>query len=298
MRISDTQFSQMMLHSLQSNNQGLGKVFQQMSTRQRMTNLSDDPISAIKLINMDREASALNQYMKNVENVKTTLSAQEVGLEAVNSTLKEMRDLILWGANGTMTKEDREGIVTKLETLKDSMVSSMNTQDEEGNYLFSGTESDKEAVVKTAAGYVVQGNSDKRLVTVAKGVTIESNNTAKEMLNIGGTNVLNQIDSIIAEFRAPTANFSLVKTDAIQAIDDTLGNVLNAITSIGGRHNNLDLLNSGHSENKLFVDGATTELKQLNYAEASVRLESYKAALEATQLSYMKINGLSLFNKM
>ncbi|MFV0486819.1 MAG: flagellar hook-associated protein 3, partial [Vibrio fluvialis] len=32
MRISDTQFSQMMLQSLQLNNAGLGKVMQQMST--------------------------------------------------------------------------------------------------------------------------------------------------------------------------------------------------------------------------------------------------------------------------
>ncbi|MDW3155714.1 flagellar hook-associated protein 3, partial [Vibrio sp. 779(2023)] len=49
MRISDNQFSQMMLQSLQSNSAGLGKVLQQMSTRERLTKLSDDPMASIKL---------------------------------------------------------------------------------------------------------------------------------------------------------------------------------------------------------------------------------------------------------
>ncbi|MDF5517812.1 flagellar hook-associated protein 3, partial [Vibrio parahaemolyticus] len=43
MRISDNQFSQMMLHSLQSNSAGLGEALQQMSTGKRLTKLSDDP---------------------------------------------------------------------------------------------------------------------------------------------------------------------------------------------------------------------------------------------------------------
>lgn len=52
MRISDTQFSQMMLQSLQTNNAGLGNVLQQMSTGNRLTKLSDDqwrPLSYLTL---------------------------------------------------------------------------------------------------------------------------------------------------------------------------------------------------------------------------------------------------------
>ncbi|MEF1340812.1 flagellar hook-associated protein 3, partial [Vibrio rotiferianus] len=62
MRISDSQFSQMMLQSLQGNNAGLGKVLQQMSTSDRLTKISDDPMASIKLLNLEREGSAINQY--------------------------------------------------------------------------------------------------------------------------------------------------------------------------------------------------------------------------------------------
>ena len=298
MRVSDTQFSQMMLQSLQTNNAGLGEVMQQMATGKRITKLSDAPIDSIKLLNLSREGSAINQYQDNIQNVKTALSSQEVYLDASNETLKSMRELVLWGANGTMTDEDRAGIISELENLRDSLVSSFNAQDEEGHYLFSGTMTDTPSVSDTGGSYVVGGNADKRVVTVAKGVTMESNLTAKEILDLGGDNVINQIDRMIAEFRSPTAIFQAEVDNTLSAIDETLGNVLGAITTIGGRHNNLDLLDSSHSENKLFVDKVTGDLEALDYGEASVRLTNYMSALQATQASYVKINDLSLFNRL
>ncbi|GAL25081.1 flagellar hook-associated protein FlgL [Vibrio variabilis] len=132
MRISDTQFSQMMLQSLQINNAGLGKVMQQMATGDRLTKLSDDPMASIKLLNLDREGAAISQYQRNIANVKTTLSSQEVHLDSVNESLKSMRELVLWGANGTLTDEDRLGMISELESLRESVQSSFNAQDEEG----------------------------------------------------------------------------------------------------------------------------------------------------------------------
>ncbi|NAW64730.1 flagellar hook-associated protein FlgL [Photobacterium halotolerans] len=299
MRISDTQFSQMMLSSLSKNNVGLGEVMQQMSTGDRLSKLSDDPIDSIKLLNLGREGSALAQYQANIANVKTTLSSQEAYLDTANSSLKSLRDLVLWGSNGTMTDEDRQGIITEMESLKEGLQAVFNAQDEEGIYLFSGTQTDTPALTDTGAGYTLNGNADKRLVTVAKGVTMESNVTALELLDLGGGDtVFQKIDDLIAEFQAPTANFRTEVNDTLAAIDTTFGNVLGAMTDMGGRHNNLDLMSDGHTDNKLFVDKVEGDLKNLDYAEASVRLSNYLSALQATQASFTKINDLSLFDRL
>jgi len=296
MRISDTQFSQMMLQSLQTNNAGLGKVMQQMSTGERMTKLSDDPMASIKLLNLEREDSAITQYQNNIANVKTILSSQEVYLDSVTDSLQNMRDRILWGANGTMTTDDRAGIITELNNLRDSITSAFNAQDEEGVHLFSGTATDTPSL---DANYNILGNSDKRVVTVAKGVTMETNITALDVLDLGGgNNILKSIDGLIAEFQAPTANFQNEVSNTINDLDITANNVLSAITEMGGRHNNLDLMNSSHTDNKLFVEKVNKELSALDYSEASVRLNSFMAALQATQASYVKIDGLSLFDRI
>ena len=299
MRISDSQFSQMMLHSLQMNNSGLGEVMQQMATGNRLTKLSDDPMASIKLLNLERENSAISQYQSNIGNLKTTLSSQETHLDSINESLKSVRDLVVWGANGTLTDDDRSGMIIELKSYRDSIASSFNTQDEEGNYLFSGTQTDKPAVSNNSGAYQVDGNSDKRVVTVAKGVTMDSNMTAKEILELNsGDNVLNQLDALIAEFENPSPNFQSVVDASLTSIDDTMANVLGAMTEIGGRHNNLDLMDSAHSENKLFVDKVTSDLSALDYGEASVRLNNYMVALQATQASYVKINDLNLFDRI
>ncbi|MCG9772374.1 flagellar hook-associated protein 3, partial [Vibrio diabolicus] len=85
---------------------------------------------------------------------------------------------------------------------------------------------------------------------------------------------------------------------SLSAIDDTLASVLGTMTEIGGRHNNLDLVGGAHGENKLFVDKVSGDLSALDYGEASVRLSNYMAALQATQASYVKINDLSLFDRL
>lgn len=299
MRISDTQFSKTMLQSLDHNNAGLGKVMQEMATGDRLTKLSDDPMSTIKLLNLDREGSAISQYKTNIANVNTTLSSQEVYLDSVNESLKHMRELVLWGSNGTMDPEARQGIVTELVTLRDAMQAAFNAQDEEGHYLFSGTKSDQPPLVIKNGQYVVEGNGDKRVVTVAKGVTMESNMTAKDILNLDGANdVFNMIDGLVAEFQSPTPNFRPKVEQALHSVDGTINNVLMAITEMGGRHNNLDLMDSAHGDNKLFVDKLTSDLSALDYAEASVRLNNYMAALKATQASYVKIDDLSLFDRL
>ena len=298
MRISDTQFSQMMLQSLQLNNAGLGKVMQQMSTSERLTKLSDDPMASVKLLNLDREGSAISQYKSNIANVKTALTSQEVHLESVNESLKRMNELVLWGANGTLSDTERTGMITELESLRASVVSSFNAQDEEGRYLFSGTKTDIPALTDIGGSYAIQGNSDKRVVTVAKGVTMEANMTATEILDLGGNHVLNELDAVIAEFKSPSTAFRGAVEDALTTIENTSSQVLAAITEIGGRHNNLDLMNSAHGENQLFVDKVKGDLSMLDYGEASVRLSRYMTALQATQASYVKIDGLNLFDRI
>ncbi|WP_305816564.1 flagellar hook-associated protein FlgL [Photobacterium leiognathi] len=299
MRVSDTQFSQLMLTSLSKNNQGLGEVLAQMSTGQRLLKLSDNPIDSINLLNLERENSAINQYQDNINNVKTALSSQEVHLMAASDTLKDMRDTLLLASNGAISDADRESYADKLVSLRDALISSFNVQDEEGNYLFSGTQSDVPAITpQPAGGYIFEGNSDKRVVTVAKGVTMEANFASQEMLDLGGNNILNQIDAAITELQAPTANINNTLQATLNTLDITHDNVLAAVTDIGGRHNNLDLMETSHGDNKLFVEAVTNDLEALDYGEASVRLNNYMAALQATQASYMKINDLSLFNRL
>jgi len=76
------------------------------------------------------------------------------------------------------------------------------------------------------------------------------------------------------------------------------GRLLGAVTELGGRQNTLTLLSSSNEDVSLVNQKIEGELSQLDYAGASIDLNNYQLSLQATQKTYLKINGLSLFGML
>jgi len=87
-------------------------------------------------------------------------------------------------------------------------------------------------------------------------------------------------------------------TDTLDSLDTTHGELLGAVTELGGRQNTLTLLSSSNEDVSLVNQKIEGELSQLDYAGASIDLNNYQLSLQATQKTYLKINGLSLFGML
>jgi flagellar hook-associated protein 3 FlgL len=86
------------------------------------------------------------------------------------------RDLLVWAADGSNTPDDLNSMVTSLASLRDSLLYSANSIDQEGRYVFSGTQTDVAAMgFDPAAGlgarYTYPGNLNRQEVVVGNGVT-------------------------------------------------------------------------------------------------------------------------------
>lgn len=74
-------------------------------------------------------------------------------------------------------------------------------------------------------------------------------------------------------------------------------NVLTVRASGGARMNELDALDDDGENRKLNYAAQLMDLEQVDIREASSNLASYRVGLEAAQLAFMKIQGLSLFSR-
>lgn len=74
-------------------------------------------------------------------------------------------------------------------------------------------------------------------------------------------------------------------------------NVLTVRASSGARMNELDALKDDGDNRSLNYSAQLMSLEEVDIREASSNLASYRMGLEAAQLAYMKIQGLSLFNR-
>lgn len=302
MRITNAQTTALMHHSMGKSATELSKVMQQMATAQRMLRPSDDPIASVRGLRVQREQANLTQYRANIDNLSGSLSIQEANFSSTSDALLNVRDLLLWAANGANTGEDLAAIAGELENIEQTIVSFANARDEEGRYLFSGTLSDRPAVTFDAVGetYTMTGNNKFRQAAVANGVLVAENVTAQEAFG-PDAGMLNELHSLVKALKAPGVNpndpaLRVQLEDTLNKLDATHSGVVSAISELGGRQNTLSLLINSNEDVSLVNKKIEGKLYELDYAGASIDLKNYQMSLQATQKTYLKINDLSLFN--
>ncbi|MDA9556694.1 flagellar hook-associated protein FlgL [Vibrio sp.] len=300
MRISDSYLSNIMLQSLNANSAEMGTLFQQMSTGDNITKLSDDILGSVKLVGLDAQKSVLAQYKTNSENVKSELSLYEGRVDMLENSLQRANELALWGKNGTFSVNEREAINIELKAIQDSIVNTLNTKNDEGSYLFSGTAINEAPILVDDITGVISINpainANTRETTVADGLTVENNITLDKILTTT-PNILEHLTNLMSEFSAVTPNMTTVDA-SLEGIHQSISDTSSVMASIGSKINNLDTNIENSEDLGLFVEQVSLGINQLDYAEASVNLNEFMNALQASQKAYVGINRLSLFNEI
>lgn len=114
--------------------------------------------------------------------------------------------------------------------------------------------------------------------------------------------VLETISILRKTLEAPgdSTEAKLHRRDVLAVTLDNLDNAANSVlqvqTTIGARMNVIDSTQVQNDELSLINSTVTSELEDLDYAEALSRLSLQTVVLQAAQQSFVKVSGLSLFN--
>ncbi|MGR5167215.1 flagellar hook-associated protein FlgL [Vibrio astriarenae] len=290
MRVTDSQFSTTMQKALMDNNTRLNRVFEQMSSGLRINHLSDDPVAIVKLEGLEGTIAHNEQYQRNISNVQSQLSRYEMHLTTVETLSQRINELLIQGKNGTLDEQSRAGIVLELESLKAEVISILNSKDD-GSYIFSGTDIYQQAI--DPATYDLNANNAYKQTKVSEDTYVHNNMTITDI--IVDNSVFVNLDLAINELTNATGSFSAAMDLAIDANQGFHDNLLMSLSSIGSRYNNLERLHDKSTDLVFFAEVLATDLKELDYAQASVELNQGMMALEATQKTFASISGLSLF---
>lgn len=301
MRVASSQYFATINTALQDNNAAIEQVTEQIASGSRIQRPSDDPISSVRVSRLAREDATLTQYQSNISALGTRLNYNESTLQNMTQSMLQARDMLVWAANGSNQTSDLNAMAGALGALRDAIFFSCNTKDHEGRYLFSGTATstpsmDYDSTAAVGSRYNFTGNSNLQYVVVGNGVTQAANIQVSEMAPL-----LNALDTAIAAIQSPTAdaNNPATQTDittGLDAVDTAIDTFSSRIAELGDAQNVIQTLNNAHTNMSLSNKQASSILNDLDYGEASVRLNGYTAALQATQKSYIKVNGLTLFN--
>jgi flagellar hook-associated protein 3 FlgL len=296
MRIATTQYQSTMNQSLQLNQERMTRITQQMASGQRIMVPSDDPVDSVRLSRLNREEAAVSQYRENIAAVKIRMTKNEGYLTNMVNDMMSGRDLLVWASDGSNTPDDLAAMVTPLESLRESLLYSANTVDQEGRYVFSGTLTATAPIAVNSVGrYVYVGNNHPQNVVVGNGINQVANQNVE-----GLEKLLNLIDDTISLLKSGTAspNNPAVRTvlaDNLAGFDDALDLLSGKIAVLGGSQNILSTLDANHANVSLSNQLAITDIGQLDMGQAAIDLNGYSTALQATYKAYSRIGELSLF---
>lgn len=301
MRIATSQYQSTMNQSLQVNQERVSTIMQQLASNKRILLPSDDPVDSVRLSRLAREESTVQQYRDNIGSLQLRLSKSEGYLSNMVNEMINGRDLLVWASDGSNAPEDLKAMISPLQSLRDSLFFTANTIDQEGNYLFSGTETKTAPLVFDPNGdegsrYSFAGNTNTQEVVVGNGLTQSANQ------NLAGLEqLLNQLDETIRVLSAPGASANdpavrTVLTANLNGFDTAQELVSGKVANLGGIQNIIKTLDDNHANISLSNKMAITDIGQLDVGVAATELNSYSSALQATYKAYAKIGNLSLFN--
>jgi flagellar hook-associated protein 3 FlgL len=301
MRIATSQFQATMNRGLQENQSQVAAITAAIASGNRIQVPSDDPVGNVRLSRLTREQAIVTQYSANIGAIKIRMSSNEAYLTSMVNDITQVHDQLVWASDGSNTIDDLKSMVTTMTSLRDSILYSANEKDQEGRYIFSGTLTNTPAIgfdasAQIGSRYTFTGNNGQQKSVVGNGIT--------QVVNVdvdGLQGLLNKLDATIAALSAPDAasgspELAAALKDNMDSASSTLEFVAGKIATLGGAQNVMETLANNHDNVSLSNRSAIKSIGELDIGEATIEMNGYTLALQASYKAYSKIANLSLFN--
>lgn len=305
MRISTNYSSQQSLNIMLQQQSDLGKTQLQITTGKRIQSPSDDPVAAVKILDLQRQINLSQQYLNNADRAENKLSVSEGLMTSAGDMLQRIRELAIQGLSDTNNAESRKAIAEEINQLNQAMLGIANTTDVNGEHVFSGYETDTTAFSTTSPfSYLPTspGAGDgQRNIRVGEGYSVEINEPGNKVFVAnndvsGSQSIFQTINNFVNDLKANTVGTASVNGDILANLDSGLDAILGARTRVGTRMNAVDQQREVNDGIKFSMETMLSQVQDLDYAEAISRLSLQKTGLEAAQQTFIKVQGLSLFN--
>jgi flagellar hook-associated protein 3 FlgL len=206
MRVSTSQFY---LQSALLMNQKSADVIEQMellSSGKRVLTAKDDAVSYGTLAGYKDDLANIEKYKRNITAAENNNSMQEVIFADAETLLDKFKQDMLLANNGRMSNEDLQAIADQMRHGLDQLIDLGNSQDEKGDYIFSGFQTQQKPFSQQVDGSVdYSGDKGVNELQIAKNIQIPTNQTGDAAF----LNINNAIGDFTPNYTKNTSGFAV-----------------------------------------------------------------------------------------
>ncbi len=137
-RVSDLFVRERLLTQVAKDQLALFKVQTQMSTGRRINRPSEDPVTSMRAVSLQRLLERKQQVKTNLATNQSFMSATDTAISSISSMMAEIRANVLAVVGTTASEEQRQAAAMLVRQALQQLVDSGN-QNFRGRYLFAGS---------------------------------------------------------------------------------------------------------------------------------------------------------------
>lgn len=281
-RVTETTQLASAQRNLQLSGQKLAQLDQEAASGLAITRPSDDPAGTASLLQLQQQLAQNAQYQRNASDGSAWLSAAGSALSSANDVVTKIRDLTVQAANtATATPTSQAAIATQLQSLKQSLMSLANTQNQ-GRSVFAGTSDAGAAFAPDYSFTGTPGAAVQRRVGADATVRVDVDGSA--VFGSGSSSLFALVDTISS---AVTGGGNV--SSQLTTIDSFLSAIQGAEATVGSNQNQLTAMTSTLSSQSTALQASQSGIQNVDSASAILQMQTqqlaYQTALAVTAKS-------------
>jgi flagellar hook-associated protein 3 FlgL len=264
-------------NSVQTNLRKLQGLQQMLSSGKNVNAPSDDPIKTARLNILGTKKSQHIQFIKTIDQATGWLEFTENSLDQINSTMQDIRDMIIQAGNGALDEEGRNSIILSLDQSKENLINYANSQ-YLGNYVFAGLNTTEKPFVEDAVpgGISYTGDDSSMAREISFGSQMEININGARLFNMGNAvSADHNIFELIDDLREALIDGDLeeISGDILNKVDNACKNIGNIYSEIGSKINRLNMSKQQHENIILDLSKTISTNEDIDIAEVIMELK-------------------------
>ena len=272
----------------------------QLSVSKQILSPSDAPDQAAAIQRLHGQIDKQDSNKATLQVAIRHYQAEESALKTSNDIMTRLKELAVQAANDTLGTDSRTAVGTEMKALRDQLLSLGNTQDDTGNFIFSGTRVKTPAFAQDASGNVTyQGDQTKTKIPAGVERTVAFTRSGTDVFsrvvrsNGQSIGFFDSLDKMIkAVNTSDTAGIQQSLSDINQMSDNLNQSLAQAGSDQTVVQSQMDVLD----ETTLRLKSSLSDIEDLDYTAAVTKMNKEQISLQAAMSSFSKISSMSLFD--
>lgn len=292
MRVTNKMLINNFKSNLSRNLSNLAKLQEQIATGKEVNKPSDNPTLVIKSLSLNNSLNQNEQYLRNIEESNEWADITETALGSLTDSMQRVRELTIYGANGSLSDTDRQSLKVEVEQIVSGIAQTGNSN-YDGRYVFGGMKTTEPPfeIIKDADGNVTDmifnGDNNRLSREISPNVTMDINVSGDELMNPsnGSDGLGKTLTSILSALE--NNNTDELSNNLLKDLDKNLDNIIRLRAKMGATANRLE---SAKNKNELDTLKVTELLSKTEDIDMAEKIMEYKV-LESVYDASLNITG-------